>query len=435
MKHFTRHIFIIGLCFSLFFNFAKAYPQSTAHQETLQADSIHGSYTFSLLTCGPGSESYTLYGHTAIRIVNEVAGEDFVINYGIFSFNQPHFMLRFLLGKPDYRVEAVPFAYFIQEYQLEHRWVKEQVLQLTNTEKETLMKAIANNLRPENSTYRYNIFTANCTTKAADIIESSLQHPLHAPSPAQSTYRSEVHKYLKSHPWNRFGVDLLLGVNADRILPQDKQVFLPEHLSDYFGAAKTEYEENTDKSDAQESTLTPFVSATNMLNPPTESAGSNETPLTTVCSPRNLLSFIALLVIVLSFCGYRRKRFFVPFDIAIASILGIAGCALLFMAFSEHPTVSLNTHILLLNPLYLFCICPLIGISRRNKSAMVNPDEYRQSKPVRIFLCGVIVLCAPLFILSSLIQQHADGTLLLSVALFIRYYFLLFRQASPAASR
>ena len=179
MKHLSQHIFAIGLCFLLFFTFAKTNAQATPPPATQQDDSTNGTYTFSLLTCGPGNESYTLYGHTAIRIANAVSGEDFVVNYGIFSFNQPHFMLRFLLGKPDYRVEAVPFVYFMQEYQSEQRWVKEQVLQLTSTEKETLMRAIADNLRPEKSTYRYNIFTANCTTKAADIIASTLQHPLH----------------------------------------------------------------------------------------------------------------------------------------------------------------------------------------------------------------------------------------------------------------
>ncbi|MER8307342.1 DUF4105 domain-containing protein, partial [Acinetobacter baumannii] len=53
-----------------------------------QADSIQ----FSLLTCAPGNEIYALFGHTAIRYQNFSRGVDLVFNYGMFSFNTPHFV-------------------------------------------------------------------------------------------------------------------------------------------------------------------------------------------------------------------------------------------------------------------------------------------------------------------------------------------------------
>ena len=61
----------------------------------------------SLLTCFPGQEVFELYGHTAIRITDG-AMMDRVYNFGLFSFNQPHFIYRFVKGETDYAVGGYP---------------------------------------------------------------------------------------------------------------------------------------------------------------------------------------------------------------------------------------------------------------------------------------------------------------------------------------
>lgn len=57
--------------------------------------SDNDSIRLSLLTCAPGEEIYSLFGHTAIRYEDPVNGIDAVFNYGLFSFNTPNFILRF----------------------------------------------------------------------------------------------------------------------------------------------------------------------------------------------------------------------------------------------------------------------------------------------------------------------------------------------------
>jgi hypothetical protein len=54
----------------------------------------------SLLTCEPGEETYEQYGHTAIRYEDSSRGMDVVFNYGMFSFNAPHFVWRFIQRAP-----------------------------------------------------------------------------------------------------------------------------------------------------------------------------------------------------------------------------------------------------------------------------------------------------------------------------------------------
>lgn len=98
----------------------------------------HDSIRFSLLTCGPGEEIYSLFGHTAIRYENLTRRIDYVFNYGIFSFNTPNFILRFTLGETDYKLGVAPFDYFTEEYKYLQRDVRQQVLNLNQTEKRSL---------------------------------------------------------------------------------------------------------------------------------------------------------------------------------------------------------------------------------------------------------------------------------------------------------
>ena len=76
------------------------------------------SIRFSLLTCAPGPEIYALFGHTAIRYENFDRKIDLVFNYGMFSFNTPNFIMRFVKGETDYQLGIVPFRYFEAEYAL-----------------------------------------------------------------------------------------------------------------------------------------------------------------------------------------------------------------------------------------------------------------------------------------------------------------------------
>ena len=134
-------------------------------------DSPQDSIEISLLTCGPGNEVYSLYGHTALRWHDMRTGDDFAFNYGVFNFKKSFFVLRFLFGLTDYELGVLPYDIFCQEYHRMGRWVVEQVIDLTPEEKTRLTNALWNNAKPENKTYRYNYFYDNCTTRARDMIE------------------------------------------------------------------------------------------------------------------------------------------------------------------------------------------------------------------------------------------------------------------------
>ncbi len=90
--------------------------------------------TVSVITCGPGNELYSAFGHSAFRVSDPILGLDKIYNYGTFDFNAPNFYLNFAKGKLIYLLSTSDFSRFLRSYQYENRWVKTQVLNLSNEE-------------------------------------------------------------------------------------------------------------------------------------------------------------------------------------------------------------------------------------------------------------------------------------------------------------
>ena len=64
---------------------------------TAQPDSCN--VKISLLTCTPGEDLYSTFGHSALRITDAVNNTDIVYNYGTFNFAEPGFYTKFIRGK------------------------------------------------------------------------------------------------------------------------------------------------------------------------------------------------------------------------------------------------------------------------------------------------------------------------------------------------
>ena len=107
--------------------------------------------TISLITCYPGSEIYELCGHSAVRVRGK--GIDSVWNYGIFDFNQPNFVYRFVKGETDYRGASYPFRWFLPEYIQSGRRVIEQDINFTPEEAQLMLQLLRQSVLPENAVY------------------------------------------------------------------------------------------------------------------------------------------------------------------------------------------------------------------------------------------------------------------------------------------
>jgi len=188
----------------------------------------------SLLTCSPGEELYSIFGHSAIRIIDSNSVTDYVFNYGTFDFDDPNFYIKFVKGKLLYFVSLERTNDFIEFYKYENRSVSEQVLSLSAAEKKDIKNALIENLKEENKFYKYDFFLDNCTSRLRDIIvKYKTPTPiLPAVMPENRSFRKAIHKYLREggQYWSELGIDILLGAPTDRIMTASEQQFLPNNL-------------------------------------------------------------------------------------------------------------------------------------------------------------------------------------------------------------
>ena len=188
------------------------------------------SLSVSLLTCSPGNDPASAFGHSAIRIKDHSSGRDLVFNYGTYSFEEPHFLLKFLRGDLDYCLSINYFQNFKQSYERAGRGIIEQPMNLTPEQKTRLRLFLMDNAREENRYYRYDFLQDNCATRIRDIFdggEFSFRDTL-----TGETYRDELTRLVGDKRWMMFGIDLLLGARVDREITAREAMFLPDRLSE-----------------------------------------------------------------------------------------------------------------------------------------------------------------------------------------------------------
>ncbi len=330
-------------------------------QTFAQTDSIegqnsiegHDSIEFSLLTCAPGNEIYSLFGHTAIRYRNITHQRDWTFNYGVFNFKQKNFALRFATGKTDYELGVFDYDDFKKDYIKTGRSITEQVLNLTPEEKVMLEATLFENARKENRTYRYNYFYRNCTTEARDKILSLVHLHDISITDKRLSFRDAIHLYTNNYPWSELAMDLCIGIQADRIQEARYLCFLPDLLMAIIGSAHITH---------GSSKIEPLVKDEHTLSVNVAKSEEKGFPL----NPLQCMAVVAIVIVVFFFYEFKKEKFFVGIDIILLAFLGIVGCVLTIIMIGEHPCVRYNLNILLMNPL-AFLTIPFVIIADKKK--------------------------------------------------------------------
>ncbi len=194
--------------------------------------------TVSLLTMGDGDEVWELFGHTAIWLHDDVSGADAVFNWGVFDRSQPLFIPHFLKGLMLYQMGAEPLESVLSQYRYLNRSVVSQQLALNAAQKDTLLRLIQLNARPENLQYRYDYFVNNCSTRPRDLLDRALGGQIRAKSmvPSGTSYRWHALRLMQGNKPLVLGADIGLGEPSDREITKWQTMFLPQQLHDVVGA-------------------------------------------------------------------------------------------------------------------------------------------------------------------------------------------------------
>lgn len=302
-----------------------------------------------LLTCNPGTETYSIYGHSALRVVNKVNSTDLVYNWGVFDFSTPNFAWKFAKGRLDYLLAVETMDNFLRTYFYEKRAVYCQRINLLPEEIKTLMILIDENLKPENAKYRYDFFYDDCSTRIRDLLEKSIGNNLLYPPEDKyntPTFRFMTGKYEATTPWLKFGIDLIMGSPGDikttfrdrMYLPLDMQNCLNESVINRAGK------------------MTPILQNSELIL-------DFDLPVLKdkrLIAPENVFSlFLVLIIIAIPLIKHR--AIINAIDISIFSIFSIlAGLMIFFNFFTDHQQMKMNFNILWLNPFILVCLVNLI---------------------------------------------------------------------------
>lgn len=292
--------------------------------------------TVSVFTCGRGDQLYSTFGHTALRIRDEINKIDVVYNYGAFDFRTENFYLKFVKGDLQYFMNVTTFEEFIYEYQYDNREVVEQTLNLSFFQKQQLFEKLNVSYTSEDKFYTYKFIDRNCTTMVMDKLNQTLGKALIQKTDDKSiSYRRVLYPYFEDYFWNKLGINIIFGQRTDQ---KAEQLFLPVELLHSLDQVKINGK--------------PLVVKKTVL----VTGSQPDLPFSFI----NSIYFVALIVLVLAITNNRTVFFSYLF------ILGLLGLFLSLVGlYSLHREVLWNYNVLLFNPLFL--LLPFLRTGVRKK--------------------------------------------------------------------
>ena len=363
--------------------------------------------TISLLTCAPGDELYALFGHSAIRVRDRARRYDKVFNYGVFDFDTPNFMVKFVRGKLLYKLGVQDTRRFDYSYKMDKRPYVEQVFNLNQEQKEKVFNFLLENAKPENRDYKYDFFFDNCASRIRDVLKESIGESLKLPqqdaSAQFSTYRKCLDFYLSGNnvlgianqnPWTDFGMDLILGIPSDQKSNLIDQMYLPEFLAENLSKATI----NSNKP-LMNNWTTKVKKPYEKINLPWY-------------FPTPLKVFTLLFILMVGLFFSKKNKLNRILHGILFILIGLSGWLFLFMWFgTDHEACHQNMNMLWMNPIHLFLGIQLL----RNKLS----DFWKKYMGVALAL-NILVLVGWNFLPQEF--HYASIPIILTSCLSLIYY-------------
>src|SRR6202049_1848050 len=344
-------------------------PQPVAAAPTIEPGS---NLTVYLLTFGWGDIAWERFGHNAIWIKDRANGTDMTYNWGMFDFNQPRFIWRFVTGDTRYWMEPIDYASMVAYYKQNNRSILAQELNLTPAQRLKLQQFVQWNALPQNKFYRYDYYRDNCSTRLRDAIDHALSGQLQTSTVSRmtpSTYRWHTQRLMTGDIPLYTGVTLALGHPADRPLSMWEEMFLPVRMANDLRTVKI-----ADSLGTQIPLIRSETAIFTAGRPPEPAAPPYYLPLFVAVG----IIFAALLVVLVR-SAEAGNRFAMFAATALATlwslIAGVAGLALVFAwFFTSHYFMGRNENLMHFDPLSiaLVVLIPLSIYGRRGVSRAIK---------------------------------------------------------------
>ncbi|QRR04172.1 DUF4105 domain-containing protein [Dyadobacter sandarakinus] len=349
----------------------------------------------SLVTFGPGNELYSGFGHSVLWIYDPVLRLDNAYSYGTFSFDQGNFYINFMRGYLPYSISVSPLGPQLEYYKAENRSISEQVLNLSQAQKQKLYTYLETNYLPQNRIYPYKFFYDNCASRLGVALKEACGDSLsyQGYTHEKLSFRQWIDRYAyKQNPWADFGMDLALGTPADQIATPVQATFLPDNLAIAFADAKLKTPSGT----------IPLVAATNHY------FEAEPIVYKGIFTPMVVFWLLAAVTLAFTYWQISAKRISFIYDKVLYGAAGIAGWILALLWFAtEHGDTKWNYDLLWAFPFWM----PLIFfISPRKKPAWFQ---------FLLIFYGFLLLCA-----TANVDKHNGVVIPILLSLIIRLYYI-----------
>ncbi len=365
-----------------------------------QFPTLSNDAEISIITVGPGAYLYDCFGHNAFRVKDPALNMDRAYNYGTYDFSEGGFYWKFSRGIASYKLSAYDYDRFEANYINERRWIKEQVLNLTQEQKQAIFDALETNHLPQNQFYRYDPFFDNCATKIRDIVKDALADDLifsDSHITEYATIRDLVDENAFNHPWIDMGIDFALGTILDQEATNEIRMYLPDYVFAGFDNATIKTNGNT----------VPAIKETSVIYDNNYYEQRIE-----VLSPTIIFTILAVAIVIFTFRDYSQKKRARFMDFTIMFVTGLLGLVIALLWFATYHSTTVNN----LNVLWAFAPNLVIAFYVVKK----NPPKWVRSYVRFLF----ILLLAMSFVWVFRLQVYNTALLPIMAMLGIRYVFL-----------
>lgn len=354
----------------------------------------------SIITSGPGEVLYEKFGHSAIRVKDPVLNFDLIYNYGIFDFENPTFYADFTKGFMKYKLAKYPFYLALKNAQYYKRWVKEQVLNLSQAQKNEFFTILEINILPENAGYLYDPYFDNCATKPRDIIKKVVGKNLIFKDDfvtQKMSLRELMNNEIHQNTWGSLGINIALGSRLDKIATPSEYLYLPDYVFEALKISKV-------LKDGKEENI---ISKTNILLDFNE-----KQPKSDNFSPFLIILILSLLGLYITYKDYKNAKRSKSLDFILFFTTGITGVLIIYLwFFTNHSTAPNN-----FNFLWAFAPNLIVAFLLKQKKSPKWLSKYM------LFLLVFLVISMIIWITKT--QLFSITLIPLFILLAVRYWFL-----------
>ena len=377
-----------------------AFPQEVQVGDFPQEE----RYQIILLTTDQGDNIWELFGHNAILIRDRRTGQELVWNWGLFSFEDPDFLPRFLRGTMLYSMGPALLEPFLEAYRAANRTVYGNEILLTQAEARSLDELVRQNFEPENRDYVYHSLLDNCSTRVRDVLDMVLRGTLRERFGAATTplsFRWHTRRLAGETVWIDQGVSFLLGTRGDLPRTEWEAMFIPMELMRLL-----EGFERPDGVGGTRPLLGPRQVLVQAARPPAPEAPSSFSLLWLVLGSGCAVLFLSLGTATRR--GGLLARAGLVGSVALWGVFsGLLGSILMTVWFTDHDLIIWNANIFQLSPLAL-PLAAITGVALTRKTWWYGRPG-RLATTLALLIAGLSVLAGLLQLTTIIRQGNAEA--------------------------